>query len=1022
MTTIRAVADELRVSISDVKRFLREQFAAVDFSSPDCALTPEHLQRTRSSLLDDLARRRHRSGEIIVAPVARDLPLRPDHLLFTAAMAVAGPPRKGNGARLLVHDDVLTFLGERRGELRRMQAAVQRLMREMLVEGRAQRRVKGTRGPNAGWLRAPLGDNGGYHFYLWHALAGMRSVTGLDLDRREVLVRAIRHHDATDELLDAGARGDYLVLDARAYVEDIEAIAGAADVLSPSQRGACDHGAALTISKGHPGAGKTTLQLERTRRYQGKLLFLTFGEAQRDQAQRWLETYAHDGQDARAWTHQQLFETLDTDWRPAPPLAVAAAELQVALAGDPRALGPWVGHLAALYAELRAHYWGRALPFAFRGAAAAVDDDAIARGYRDRRLAVLGKEATEGALQAARLLPAKVRARLFGDLDRARRLAHDLAATDYPLPAALIDLEALLVDEVQDLTLIELLVCALVARRPLAATGRRPAFHAAGDEGQTVRATDFEWGELKNLINDLLGRPEEFDLPGNLRSPSTITKVINNSWGLYKTMAKSQRPKGYAEAQVDETALGSVLWVDVGEGGLDALCAVVADTPGAVLVYPDTRLPDDVHAAAQRAGVVHVAAAPEVKGLDFRVAFVLDVGRRAQQLYQAVPTSDDGPIVELENRTAVDAVRVAISRATEVLVLVERPLGRDEHARLHTLCSESGALIEGVVNGVSLVELRDRLDIDTQDRNALVTEALADFDRTFADDPTTGLRIIERARGWLGESNRAGAVKGELRRQVYRAVGLSLLRIGIEHDGDQTAGLTRANAELHLAKEPELARLALDARAMLADEGPTRAQLAGLIKHAVGANEQVARYAITALERALRQAIGESPTTIKDWERVLQTLEEAAQVAARSVVVAGLRADLAGRACEWALGQPPTRGHHQLAARALALMSAPEPSLRARIAERQEQWSVAIACHREAGNIADALRIARDHGADPALSLELARATGSASVPVLELLARIHGDVAALTSHDVTDHERQRLTQLIKERLPSRKR
>ena len=26
-------------------------------------------------------------------------------------------------------------------------------------------------------------------------------------------------------------------------------------------------------------------------------------------------------------------------------------------------------------------------------------------------------------------------------------------------------------------------------------------------------ATDFDWGELKNLINDTLGRPEEFDLP-----------------------------------------------------------------------------------------------------------------------------------------------------------------------------------------------------------------------------------------------------------------------------------------------------------------------------------------------------------------------------------------------------------------------------------------------------------------------------------------------------------------------------
>ncbi len=1023
MTTTRELANELEAKVSDVKRLLREGFGKdTDFSSPDRALTAEQVQRVRDQLPTLVARRRRPDVDVAVEATDLLLPAPNDQLPFAATLPVAASPRAGLGHRLLLHQDVLGFLQDRHGELRRLQAAIQRLMREMLVEGRAHR-VKGTRGVNNGWLRAPLGDNGGNHYYLWHALAGMRSVPGLGLERGDVVLRLVRHHDDTGELLDAGVRADYIVLDARAYVEEVEAAADAADFLSQPQRDACEHSASLSIGKGHPGAGKTTLQLERTRRYHGRIRLLTFGEAQRGQARRWLETYAHDGQDAQAWTHLELFSALDPEWQPAPTLAVASAELTTALAAEPRAIGPWLGHIGALYGELRAHFWGRALPFAFRGTAAALDDDGAVRAYRARRTATLGPAATEGAIGAARLLSAEVRARLFGDLDRASALARALLADDAELPPALSDLDAVLIDEVQDLTLIELLVCALVARRPAASSGRRPAFHVAGDEGQTVRATDFDWGELKNLINDLLGRPEEFDLPGNVRSPRPITRVINNSWSLYKTLAKRQRPRGYAAANVEETAVGSVLVVDLRDRGLDALCAVVAATAGAALIYPDTQVPDDVLLAARRANVVHVVAAPEAKGLDFRVAFVLDIGRRAHALYQVTPTADDTPIVELENRTAVDAIRVAISRATEVLVLVERPLGKDEQQRLDQLCADQGVPIDGVVTGVELDDLAAKLDVDTADRHALVTEALADFDRTFADDPDVGLRIAERARGWLGDSNRAGAVQGELRKQVYRIVGLALLRAGLDREVDRGARLSRANLELRNAREPELAALALDVRNALAGEDQARAAVANLVKHARGPAGVGPRYATDALERVLNLARDRAAGhTGKEWDRLLDVLEVVSELATAGSTLAGLRAELALRACEWALEQRAAKSITDLAVRGLNLLAAPAAELRARVAERLEQWEDAIGCYREAARPADALRLSRERSSDVARSLALARETLDPGARALEHLARVHHDLAALSADDLTDFERAALSQILKERFPSKRR
>jgi hypothetical protein len=351
VTTIKQLADQRGVKVTDVKQVLRKAFAGNEFKSPDYSLSPTEVAAVMEGLPAQLAARRAAPRDVAVERIAVPL-LGCDGVPISASTASPAMPQAGGRVRLLLHGDVIDFLESGRGEDRPRQAAVQRLLRGMLVEGRAQRSVKGTVGVNRGWLRAPIGDNGGSHYYLWHALAGTPCVAALALGRDEVVVRAIRHHDDTKVAISVGAREDYVVLDASDYVSQVEAGTKAADSLSDPQRQAFDAGSSVTITKGHPGAGKTTLQLERTRRHAGRILFQTFGAAQCAQGRRWLETYAPRGQVARALTHGEVLAALAPGLPVAPPLEQAVRYLRRALAHEPR-LGPWRDRWTALHAELR---------------------------------------------------------------------------------------------------------------------------------------------------------------------------------------------------------------------------------------------------------------------------------------------------------------------------------------------------------------------------------------------------------------------------------------------------------------------------------------------------------------------------------------------------------------------------------------------------------------------------------------------------------------------------------------------
>ena len=191
--------------------------------------------------------------------------------------------------------------------------------------------------------------------------------------------------------------------------------------------------------------------------------------------------------------------------------------------------GPWKNRRDALHAELRANLFGRALP----GETGCATERGIARlaetAYRDLRgdHDGVGPKAAKALLKVARFLPADSVRAVFPELVAATGAIGRLRDDD--LPAGFDDFDRVVVDEVQDLTLLETAVvtelCRAIGRR----RGRAPWLLMAGDAGQTVRPTGFDWGPLSDLLARRVGTPARFHLEEHLRCPSRIAEVVERA-------------------------------------------------------------------------------------------------------------------------------------------------------------------------------------------------------------------------------------------------------------------------------------------------------------------------------------------------------------------------------------------------------------------------------------------------------------------------------------------------------------
>ena len=406
--------------------------------------------------------------------------------------------------------------------------------------------VKGTLGRNARWRRTPVQGN---HYYMWwipkseSPLAGVNGVQNgnLGLDSiHTILIHSVRHHDDTDRTLSIGDLDDYRSVHLKSLdprFDEQAAIATRPD----------EPGASITTIKGLPGSGKTVALLYLLRDLvdeagDGRILYVTYTTRLKHAAQEFVESHFAGTPDAgrvQIVTLNELLADL-TGVRSYPEPFGELDEFYTFLElQNPADLGGWRRYPRTLFTEIRAHLLGRDFPAGYDWAEQNLGGDGIdPLAYAGER--ELPLDEAEIAYDLARRVGGM---RFFRDQLAARRGLAELI--DDQAPAWLNGLDALVVDEVQDLTLLQIAFLAeLVRTRARNVRTAAPLrLVVAGDESQIVQPSGFDWGMTKYLLGEQLGTwPVEYNFERQRRSPANLAQLIDNSWHFYAHLAKPLRP------------------------------------------------------------------------------------------------------------------------------------------------------------------------------------------------------------------------------------------------------------------------------------------------------------------------------------------------------------------------------------------------------------------------------------------------------------------------------------------------
>ncbi len=613
---------------------------------------------------------------------------------------------------LFCHQDFLEKLAEHSRDATGRRAGF--LMQRLAVDtGRLH--YKSTSGVNRGWRRSRLGGSHGSHFYAWWAPKDASPFKGCDdfamAPDGALILRDIRHHDDHSLLTPQNLGVHYLPL----TVRDLRRDEYAPSPWSQAQARFAGARQPVRILKGHPGSGKTTALWHAADSTNAqRVLYVTYSSDLAALARNHFDRYCSSEKRFHVVTFPRLVrEILGSDVP-----AVSEPESRRAFMRDlvpfARNIGVWSSAQTALYDELHAHLIGDALPTAIGRFAACKGPRVPDAAYSERRTRYLGANAVDSALDAAnrlaRIDSATLADRYFPELALAwkaveyLRTSPGIAATEF---------DCIAVDECQDLTPIETTVFIQLAH--LANRGRRVPLPVlvAGDEAQTVRPTDFEWGWLNDLLHAGVGTPSEYHLKSNLRSPRRIAELVNRVWDLYAHLDKRDRPSGTGYAEIDDDATDQILYCTAAPGAeLNELLTVLAAREGLALITLDDTVPAFVPESLRP----NVLTVEEAKGLDFHSVCVLDAGRHVERItkfnQRVRPNSD---IDALYKRLAIDQLRVAVSRATERLLWLDiSPTDDTVDQSLEFLNGEEG--LGGISASVPTAILKtleeDQLDVE----------------------------------------------------------------------------------------------------------------------------------------------------------------------------------------------------------------------------------------------------------------------------------------------------------------------
>lgn len=726
---LHALANEYGIALSkDPESFVGYRKAEKIWKFAAKQQNPEYFISEKTSSAEELGKQ---PNEVQLG--------KDDKTLKICKILDIGDFERNNAAyNVLIHKEIAEAFDEESDAVIRRRMSL--IAQQLSYSGRSHK-SKGIVGQAKGWRRAPCSGNHGNHFYLYWAPKGAQPVRNLDLKDNEVVLRVRRHHDDTNKPLDAGKRNDYFIFSPKEF----DKLFGRAlndDQLSFIQP------AEVGILKGLPGSGKTTTLWElATRLGPSSILYLTFSEGLKNAADEFFRSFGNSKAIYDTLTFSKFYTKLARGFRPSDLPAAdglgektridsAAKKLWQLLTTDWKwdaELRPWKDSKYELYAELHSNVFGRALPAAFRKINPAEKCLLPGLSYKAIRDKELSKFDLEIILRiAARLVEENQHFNLFQEPAWAYQFAMQLEG-DTSLQPDISVYNAVIVDEIQDLTLIEQYLLLSYVKKLRDERGTGAMLYVTGDEGQSVRPTDFDWGEFGEMAHNMLAKPFSKELLSNVRCPRSITEVINNSWKLYWQLSKCDKPQGYSKAEIEEVEPGRILYCAIkSPRERESVFRHFKTHADVMMVYPGHIIPEGPIKEVLE-NYENLLTAEQAKGLEFHTVAVLDAGKSLVELDNRLKRATEkgeshNAAIKVWARNLIDSFRVSISRATDTLVLLDTSEKIEYSMRLVNLCGDVAQF-----NQVDAQYLLDAIRQEDIPR--------ADIARKFADQAR---RIIER--------------------------------------------------------------------------------------------------------------------------------------------------------------------------------------------------------------------------------------------------------------------------------------
>lgn len=687
---------------------------------------------------------------------------------------------------LYCHQEFLEKLGEHSRDALGRRTAF--LLQRLALDAR-RLHYKATAGANRGWRRSRLGGNFGSHFYAWwapkNALPLQDGEGFSDAPDGAIFLRDIRHHDDHSPLTAQSLSTHYMPIS----VPDLRREEYAPRPWTQPQQRFASGRQQVRLLKGHPGSGKTTALWHAADSAAAKhILYVTYSPDLAALAKDYFDRFCSSHKHFTVLTFPSLVrQVLGTD-AAVTPLSESRQRFLHDAAPFARSLGAWSSCQTALYDELHAHLAGDALPVAVGRFCECKSARVPDKAYRERRARALGDSVVSATQDFVRRLEGSdsrpIAERYFPELALAWqavvqiRSAHTVAG-GFPL-----DFDCVAVDECQDFTPIEAwlmveLVSAIRQSHKLPAT-----LLMAGDEAQTVRPTDFEWGWLSDLLHAQLATPTEYKLAANLRSPRRIAGLVNRAWELYGHLEKSERPSGSGYAELDDDATDQVLYCCSRRGAeLDELLTSLANREGMALITLDDGVPGWIPEAARRT----VLTVSEAKGLDFHSVCVIDAGTFIDRVVHQDSRLRTGYEVDgLRKRLAIDQLRVALSRPAERLVWLDVDANPQTVRNALKFLNSNGT--DGEVSSCVPAALLKVLEEDELDLEERIQRCQADARQYLAVKPELAWSRAHQAVTLLGALGSPAAILDKAVRdaahltlaEVCFTIGIRGVRLGAE--------------------------------------------------------------------------------------------------------------------------------------------------------------------------------------------------------------------------------------------------